>query len=681
MNARLFFDLTPANGWTFTALGNAAKSVEKQSDWVPWKNGKTHLLLPTTSTATNTVEMAVSKVVHKLDDDRRFVRVDPFEKEVWLETPRAMMGHMKRKLVQRLAFARAEGRSLIVGFSLIGGQQVFDTLELMRFLREASEGSALCVAGGSLLSYRHPLLEADLFAAGADIINIAGVRAFAQWVGTLTRNDPIERDEEGRVHITLPPDASFFTALTQNRDVPPGRAVAVPPSFDLRTRDLNVHLPGVGCANQKCGFCATGPHIHAHKAAAQKKIPLWAAMTQALLDVKPKNGAAKIRGLSIGNSNPMQRMGALRTFLDGVDLSGVEHIGHFGEAPSFLTRAGVDRHLAYIDEVLTRYPHLNLFLGLSLDAIQYENDNDFLHKSLGPHVLDKRDYETVLAHYFAFLREARQRPWHDRFSIRTNIITHPAMTPDVYLRKQALRAQIDEAFGRKSDIGDGPLDPFEGSAIAAAWQGHFAPMHFMEKDWELGWEINAASYLSHWGNQFKNGDLLDCTLLCQLLAAHYDLPALVILSDLLVRQWNGVAPDKLPPEAFARYESLGAPRSFVVNAIQPDVQHILSFQGPRLVPLLEMMLGHLKKTGREEGAEAIFQPARDFHALLDWFNRRERYLMQANETYANDPNTLILVKATAGMMKSFGPLLPAFAKADQRPTRRIPPNAPLPSLL
>jgi len=62
-----------------------------------------------------------------------------------------------------------------------------------------------------------------------------------------------------------------------------------------------------------------------------------------------------------------------------------------------------------------------------------------------------------------------------------------------------------------------PLWPLNGTRLAETHKGHYAPMDHMQKDWELGilWPSDKMSY---WGNQFKNGDLLDCISFCEMVS-------------------------------------------------------------------------------------------------------------------------------------------------------------------
>ncbi len=156
-----------------------------------------------------------------------------------------------------------------------------------------------------------------------------------------------------------------------------------------------------------------------------------------------------VQTLCFVNPNLMQRTRPLRAFLSGLDLGGLKGISHFAEVPSLRDPAGLERHLAYADEILTQNPNLELNIRFSFDAVQEESDGAFLGRYLGAKALREEDFRAIEQNFFAFLNEAKKRGWADRLGVGLNLILHPAMTPEIYRQKKALSRRVFDVLRQK----------------------------------------------------------------------------------------------------------------------------------------------------------------------------------------------------------------------------------------
>jgi hypothetical protein len=195
----------------------------------------------------------------------------------------------------------------------------------------------------------------------------------------------------------------------------------------------------------------------------------------------------------------------------------------------------------------------------------------------------------------------------------------------------------------------------------------------MEKDWALGHEVES-EYLSCWGNQFKQGDLLDCYMLTRFFAARYEMPFASFLMGHLLDMWNwdkaGIDSGEAEG-AFLNYDDL-APRKRDHVVLRKKAREIVTTEGPRLLPLLNVFVEPLLQSTGRPSREQTICAARYLHAVTFWFHRREKYLMEHNAAYAKNPHCAALVEGTGKLLERFGPFLPMIRARDERPRGRIP---------
>lgn len=647
-------NITPLNGWVLTvaSLSSELDFYAHTEKWPPKPLFKFNLSFA----GSLAVEKAIRSEIARQNPDKPFVEVRPFPLQGSLKTTqRSIKERFNQELAEIIQQTSNEGKGFLLAFSVSGGPQLFDILDIIRFVRKKSEGRAVCIVGGSTFGFRHPEMEEMFFQAGADIINIGGAHEFAKWAGSLTEKSLFYRDSNGHLHLPIPQAAPFFTATENAQTATVGSAVSVPPS--LNDNRLTINLPNGGCEN-RCGFCASPAHVRNRIRASHLTGDL-VEETQKILLNQGKKGA--LSRLPFGNLNPMQNEQTLLDFLQKIDLSLVSSLGFFfGDILSFREQKGAEQHLDLFDKILTKHSTLRIGMGLSFDAIQYENDGAFLQRRAKNRLLEKEDYKSILKNALWFFKEESNRPWRNRVQYNFNFLMHPAMTPDVYQFKIKWADFLLKRL-KRSHSAFGVLEPFVGSRIAENWQGHYAPPLYMEKRWTLDHLFSLSTNFSVWGNQFAHGDLLDCYAVSQIVSL--SVPSMQYANPLIreiINVWEGNKKDlRLEnPEIEINQETL---RSFKETA--SDIVHS---GAPRVLTFLELLLDVLLEQSPNLPQKEELHAKHALYGLLKAINERERFLMSKNKTYAKNPLCQLLVERTRALM-----MADSFPKEIKDTDRRI----------
>lgn len=660
--SEIVMPLSPANGWLFTALSVApsySKMLETGTDNVPLILIETE----TTSLGTQTLEQGVREAARRRRKER-FVWVDPFPSRTIVATHQDMLDEIKVGLDRKIDKAVAAGKGLAVGFSVWSHQTLFDVMDLSVYLRERSAGQALCFIGGPyFMAYEKKKVDAA-FAAGVDVITIGYGQETMQWIGSFKHGDPIGRDHAGNLIAPLPDKSPFFTINSPYQSGVRGSKMPVSTFFRRKKEQIQIFLPNNGCVNG-CWFCAVdekdGTPIR-----YQSGQELTAHVNR-LLATSPSTRrewlGPKTAVIEICNPNPQQNASALNRFVEGLDVSRSILLSAYGDLQAFRTRTAMERHFDFLDRHLSRHPLLNMFMVLSMDAVQAKNDGDFLGRSVFSRLLREDEYEAIRAHYSLFLDRVAQSPWRDQLSLQLNMISHPGMTPDIYARKDAIYHQLSAAMPEANrSLVYGGLIPFDGTRVAKEYDGFYASLYEMEKGWKLGYAPSSFA-LSLWGNQFRQGDLFDCALICDAFAEANQLIYPSLLFEVLYKAWDDPA---APVQTSFRCSEKSA------AFLHESAQSILLEEGPRALSLLSHFLDLMMNGSRKAPAlignpiEATIGNVRLFNAVTDWIHRREIDIARQNPVYAQNKMVPYLIEATHALLQSTAP-------AQKEIDRMVPP--------
>lgn len=629
----------PEKRWRFMAL-SVTPEHEDESFHGRLRSNTVYL-------GSRTLEEGVFQSTQSLPEADRFVEVDPFPPDIVRGTHSYIVARTKEKIREQVVKAQQEGRGLILSFSAWGGQQSLDVMEYLDFTRKISDGRVVCIVGGPGLSVHSPEEEADLFAAGADIINLGGGRELAEWLGHLTKNDVFQRDAKGNLIASVPENAPFFLSSSKNDHVKTGGDLPVPVFYDVSTSTINVILPHSGCVNG-CDFCAVANSLVCPRTRdAESPAEIAKQVNDMARDVRKMY--ARIGWdpdenppyLHILNPNPTQGQGIVRLeeFLSMIDLTKSLKMIHFFDALSFRTAENMERHLAYVEKLLTKNPKLDIFIGVSMDALGAENDGDFMGRRIAGRLVTQGEYDAILKNYHLFLERISGKDWAKRLAIGINQIHHPGMTADVYKLKYTSLLN-ENAYGFRREFQGYSLSPFNGTPIFEKYKGHFAPPYYMAKDWELGYAVPSGQ-LSYWGNQFMNGDLLDCVECCQSVYAVTKDEFFLYMKDAIVGGWDeGKA-------KFIRFQYEDNEEGRHLEKVYTDVAQKILDTKPRMARLMKLFVAIASDLPAENDLKIpAFQAV---NAAVHWILRRERYLAENNPLYANNPNCQYLIKTAEEM--------------------------------
>lgn len=201
-------NITPEKGWLFKVLSVTPRSLGNSYNNIITAN--------TVYLGSRTLEEGVREISNSIPESDRFIEVQPFPSETIYGNPNNVLLQTKEMIRVQIEQAEKEGHGLILGFSAWGGQQILEVMELLDFTKKISNGRVVCIVGGPGLSTHSAELEADLFAAGADVINLGGGEKLARWLAQLKKDDLFERDASGNLLVELPEDAPFFLVLSKN---------------------------------------------------------------------------------------------------------------------------------------------------------------------------------------------------------------------------------------------------------------------------------------------------------------------------------------------------------------------------------------------------------------------------------------------------------------------------------
>ncbi len=143
-----FVDITPENGWFFTIVSQANRPAEKIFS-AALQNIKHHkVCIELGHLGAAAVEGAVDKFLSKKPKPERFVCVAPLSKQYIVNTHRALQASFRNLSREMIKNAVNKRCGLLFGATLWGGRQVYDLIDIMRFVRAESEGQAVCIVGG-----------------------------------------------------------------------------------------------------------------------------------------------------------------------------------------------------------------------------------------------------------------------------------------------------------------------------------------------------------------------------------------------------------------------------------------------------------------------------------------------------------------------------------------------------
>ncbi len=203
--------------------------------------------------------------------------------------------------------------------------------------------------------------------------------------------------------------------------------------------------------------------------------------------------------------------------------------------------------------------------------------------------------------------------------------------------------------------------PYAGTPLSDKYKNHFAPMSYMEKEWELS-HILPSDNLSYWGNQFKNGDLLDCVTFYRLMGNVMRDAIPQVISEAVVAGWDdGKA--KLFTHPLEKTEN----GDRLEGACIDRAQTVLDAK-PRILGVMEHFVSFICSQKTED--RVVEEMAMLANAYVHWILRRERFLADVNPEYANNPNCRNLIKEAERMRERL--LSSPYAdKFNLRPKRNI----------
>ncbi len=702
MSKDAILNITPENGWRFTAF-SIVPNAEGRSFHSPLHTDTVYL-------GSRAVEAGVREAAHSISDADRFVEVVPFPSEILRGTHSDILNRSRELIQKQVNKAEADGRGLIISFSAWGGQQSFDAMSLIEYTRKISEGRAVCIVGGPGFSAHATEIEAAFFAAGADIINLGGGKEITEWIGRLTKKNQFGRDANGRLMASVPDNAPFFSSSPKETYIPTGGDLPVPAYFNPMAYMVDVSLGGSGCSN-RCDFCAVEASLVCPAAPEPEDLPeqvnaiLKNENTEAKRELmndamsKPKGLVDALKKklrlqndwdemmslvtLNVVNPNPTQGHGyeRLDNFFSKIDMKEPLCWSYFIDATSLRTTEGADQHRLYLQNKLKENKKLVIDIGIALDALQAENDGDFLGRRIGKRLVTPEEYKAIWNNYHHLIDEFSGEGFGHRIFVTLHQIIHPGMTAEVYQQKSGLWRETNPEIVHHCK--EFTLTPYEGTALSKKYKGHYAPQHFMDKDWELGYAMQSMG-LSCWGNQFENGDLLDCIAFMQNNGFLMKSAIPNILLHAIVDGWDE---GKVKPDF---YKDIIKER--FVKKFTNDAQKILDTK-PRIIGVMNYFMNSLDDMDNKDSRivawdrefDSYFNRiigrdhynavdlAQGINASVHWILRRERYLAEVNADYANNPNCQKLIIAAEEIRGRL--LSKRYAdKFDLRPLRSMPTN-------
>nr|MDD3720719.1 hypothetical protein [Candidatus Gracilibacteria bacterium] len=422
-----------------------------------------------------------------------------------------------------------EGKTLILGFSSMGGYEILKRMShIIQYFKSKYKNLVFVVGGADFNALPEKEFLDKVFAYGIDIVNIGGAEEFTKLFGNLNGDDKFYRDKNGDIRLEtskhIHENLIFSYQKNQIPNVNPGKKIKTTFHYNSFKEEVYFAINNNPCLND-CSYCANFIH---------ESTPLKDSDIVTAID-DFKNYISGIESnelrIKIDNPNPLQYIDKFEKFLLSIDLSKVKEVGFFGDFMGMGNDKIYEKVVSMIDKLLEKWPKLYLTCQFGIDALHYKGDGEFIGRTVGMKIAEEKKYEAGFKNFEKYFNKYKDNP---RVFIPFNVIFHPNMGLNEYKE----RADFINRYKSKSrNLGLFTLSPHPNTKIEKQHKGFYIPEYKINDVIDL---IENPSFqnVSHWGHFYLNSKLLD-------LFVFFEITGLLYMFDDIIEEEKNKEKSKL----------------------------------------------------------------------------------------------------------------------------------------
>ncbi|MDD2907569.1 MAG: hypothetical protein PHH98_02915 [Candidatus Gracilibacteria bacterium] len=469
----------------------------------PFSDGGETFIIETGNTASETIMNYVIENARDENSKKILGVIEGFNKIILDKNkisinPESTFEQYEKSLEQLLEYTNSENRTLILGFSSMGGYELLPRLsKIIKKLKEKNPNIIFIMGGADFNAIPDKKFLDQVFDEyGIDIVNIGGAKEFSEFLGGINESDLFFRDENGNIGVKsdreIPKSLIFKSKKDNTNEIKAGTKLNSKDYYNPLTRMLYFTIPNNPCLNN-CSYCAN--FIHSNT--PLKDHDIETAIKEYEIAIS-KIEEDKF-GIELGNPNPMQYIDKFENFIQNIDLSRVIEFGFFGDFMGISNDKLLEKTCNIIDYLNKKYPELKITIHFGVDALHHKGDGEFLGRSQGHKIIEEPKYIASLKNFDKLFERYKNNP---NIGIPFNLIFHPNLEINGYKD----RFEFTQKYVRnKTGAGLFPLVPHPNSKIEQDHKGYYIP----EYEAINGIDLTKYANINYWGYFYLNSKLLD----------------------------------------------------------------------------------------------------------------------------------------------------------------------------
>ncbi|EKE27665.1 MAG: hypothetical protein ACD_3C00177G0002 [uncultured bacterium (gcode 4)] len=385
----------------------------------------------------------------------------------------------------------------ILGFSFIWSYGLLPRISKVIKALKAKYDKLICIIWWSDFN---SLPEEDflkkIFGYWIDIINIWWASEFVDFFWKLSDDDVFYRDSEWLLHIrtekVFPQNLIFEHQKNNIWNIEPWKRIETTSYYNKPEKTLHFLIRNSHCLNN-CRYCVN--YLHKTTPLKDDDIDISIDDCNTYLSLIEDEEIL----LRVDNPNPLQYIDKFTRFLMALNLSKVKNLWFFGDFMWMGNPKIYEKTVKLYDDLLLKWPNINIWIRYWIDAMHSENDWEFLWRTLWLNVAQEEKYIAWFERLDDFYNRYMDNP---RIRRELNIIFHPNMQLVDYLER------LDFIFKyKKTFIWIFPLVAHFNTKIEKDHKGYNIPEYEVA---ELISEKMPELMVNSWGHFYLNSRFLDC---------------------------------------------------------------------------------------------------------------------------------------------------------------------------
>ncbi|EKE27363.1 MAG: hypothetical protein ACD_3C00220G0004 [uncultured bacterium (gcode 4)] len=345
------------------------------------------------------------------------------------DDPEVIYGLYRKKLENFCENAASEWMSPILGFSFIWAYW-----ELPRFSKIIKEMKAkypklICIIGWTdFRTIPEKTFLDKIFGYWMDIVNIWWASEFIDFFWDISKSDVFYRDENWLLRLkterNFPQNLVFEYQKDEMIEVRPWEDIKTSSYYSRLNKAMHFSIRNNPCLNN-CSYCAT--YLHKPTPLSEKDLEDSIADCNRYLSLIEETEIS----LRINNPNPMQYIDKFTKFLMSLDLSKGANVNFFWDFMWMANPKIYEKTVKLIDDMLEKWPNLEIFIRFWIDALHAKDDWEFLWRTIWSNIAKEEKYES----WFKALSDFHKRYEGKRVGCIFNLIMHPNMKLEDYKEK------------------------------------------------------------------------------------------------------------------------------------------------------------------------------------------------------------------------------------------------------